>query len=231
MALLFGNMFFNRWHPEVAIRYLPIVAQIKKFGCPSVLEVGSGGLGIAPYLSLPVTGLDTNFSLPFYPLLSRVKGDGRKIPFADKSFDVVISVDTLEHISRSNRPKIITEMLRVAKKEVIVAVPTGQAARQQDEELNRLYQQIHGQSFPFLDEQLGHGLPSQEEILMAIGDNVRVENNEPLALRKFLMAGWMQPSFLAKLFYWKILLLFIPIFKLFDQPPYYRTIFYKSFRA
>lgn len=221
-------MFCNRWHPEVAIRYLPIVAEIRDKKYQTVLEVGSGGLGIAPYLERPVTGLDTSFSPPFFPLLSRVVGTGLKIPFADRSFDVVISVDTLEHVSASSRLKIVAEMSRVAKKEIIVAVPTGEAARRQDEELNELYWKIHGRTYPFLDEQLDHGLPSREEILKAMGDNVRVENNEPLALRKFLMSGWMQPGLFSKLFFWKVLLLFIPLFKLFDQPPYYRTIFYKQ---
>ncbi len=221
-------MFFNRWHPEVAIRYLPIVREIRKLRQPTVLEIGSGGLGVAPYLGRQVTGVDTSFALPFHPLLKRVVGSGTKIPFPDLSFDVVIAVDVLEHVKPADRAKVISEMRRVAKREIIVAVPTGEPAAEQDRELNETYRKIYGQTFPFLDEQLGFGLPTKEEIKKAMGDNVRVENNEPLVLRDFLMRGWMKPDFLNKLFYWKILLLFLPFFKLFDRPPYYRTIFYKS---
>ena len=220
-------MFFNRWHPEVAVRYLPIVAEIKKFNYQTVLEVGSGGLGIAPYLGRKVVGLDTKFAPPFYPLLERKIGSGLKIPFPGKSFDVVICVDTLEHVAAGDRQKIITEMRRVAKKEIIIAVPTGPEASHQDKQLNEVYKKIHGKSFYFLDEQINRGLPTKEEIKEIMGDNIGIEKNEPLALRNFLMRGWMKPDFLNKIFYWKILLLFIPLFKLFNRPPYYRTIFYK----
>lgn len=221
-------MFFNRWHPEVAIRYLPIVAEIRKFNYQTILEVGSGGLGIAPYLGQKVTGLDTKFTPPFYPLLEQKIGSGLKIPFPDKNFDVAISVDTLEHVQKSDRQKIIMEMSRVAKKEIIIAVPTGPMATNQDRELNEVYKKIHEKSFYFLDEQIDLGLPTKEEIKEIMGDIVRMEDNEPLVLRNFLMRGWMQKDFISKLFYWKILLLALPVFKLFNKPPFYRTIFYKK---
>jgi len=219
---------FYRWHPEVAVRYLPIVAEIKKLGQPTVLEIGSGGLGITPYLGRKVTGLDTKFSPPIHPLSETKIGSGTKIPFVDKSFDVVVSVDTLEHVAKAERKKIIAEMIRVARKEIIVAVPTGKKSEEQDRQLNKAYKQLYGKPYHFLDEQINLGLPEVSEIKSVIGDNIRVEENEPLVLRNFLMRGWMTKNFLAKIFYWKILLLVIPIFKLFDQPPYYRTIFYKN---
>ncbi|MBI4099942.1 class I SAM-dependent methyltransferase, partial [Candidatus Microgenomates bacterium] len=117
-------MFFKRWHPEVAIRYLPIVKEINALDRPTVLEVGSGGLGIAPYLNRSVTGLDTHFSPPFHPSLTKKIGNGTKIPFPDKSFDVVIAVDILEHVKPVDRAKVVSEIRRVAKKEIIIAVPT-----------------------------------------------------------------------------------------------------------
>lgn len=221
-------MFFSRWHPEVALRYLPIVDRIKKLGQPTVLEIGSGGLGIAPYLKKEVTGLDVRFNPPFYPLLKRKIGSCLKIPFPDKSFDVVISVDVLEHLKSEERSRVVSEMRRVAKKEIIVAVPTGELAQKQDQELNQAYKKIYGHTFPFLDEQLTYGLPSEEEIKRLMGDNVKVEKNEPLVLRDFLMRGWMTKNFLLKIFFWKVLLLVIPILRLFSKPPYYRTIFYQT---
>ncbi len=52
MNILNNCQLLNRWHPEVAIRYLPIVKQLKatSLSSGSMLEVGSGWLGIAPYL-------------------------------------------------------------------------------------------------------------------------------------------------------------------------------------
>lgn len=214
-------MFYNRWHPEVAIRYLPVVREIKKYKYKTVLEIGSGGLGIAPYLNRPVVGLDKNFLPPFHCKLQRITGIGSKIPFADKSFDVVICVDILEHVDKSERKKIIAEMTRVAAKEVIVAVPTGNKSLEQDKELATLI------DYPFFKEHLKFGLPTVDEIMSLMGDNVRVEENESLILRDFLMRGWMTKNFPAKVFYRKILLLAIPFFKIFNSPPHYRTIFYK----
>ena len=219
---------FYRWHPEVAIRYLPLIGEIEKLGRPSVLEIGSGGLGIAPYLSRRVTGLDTNFAPPFHPLLEQKTGSVLAIPFAPKSFDVVIAVDALEHIDRKNRKQAIDEMLRVAAKEVIIAVPTGKESQEQDEELNLVYQKMHGRPYPYLKEQIGFGLPEISEIKSLLGDNVRMEQNEPLALRRFLMLGWMGKGIVNKIIYWKLLLLVLPLFSFWRRPPYYRTIFYKK---
>lgn len=219
-------MIFYRWHPEVAVRYLPVVREIKSLGEVTVLEVGSGGLGIAPYLGRPVTGLDVKFDPPFHPFLKRVEGKSTKMPFADKSFDVVIGIDVLEHMDKSDREKTIAEMKRVARKRVIVAVPVGNLAQRQDQQLSYEYQKIKGKKFPFLMDHEKYGLPERKEIKKLLGENVREEENESLALRKFLMRGWMAETFLAKLFYWKILLLFIWLFKFFERPPYYRVIFY-----
>ncbi len=219
---------FYRWHPEVAIRYLPIVSEILKNDYQTILEVGSGGLGITPYLGREVTGLDRHFDPPIHPLVKTKIGSALKIPFEDKSFDVVISVDMLEHLPSTQRKKAIAEILRVTKKEIILAVPTGQESLNQDQELAAFYKKINRNNYPFLTEHKSFGLPSKEEIKSQLGDNVIMEQNEPLRLRSFLMRGWMTKNFITKLFYWKILLLAIPLFKLFDKKPYYRTIFYKA---
>lgn len=49
--------------------------------------------------------------------------DGVNIPFNDKFFDYVISVDILEHISKENRLHILKEIVRVASKRAIVVTP------------------------------------------------------------------------------------------------------------
>ncbi|MBI4990704.1 methyltransferase domain-containing protein [Candidatus Gottesmanbacteria bacterium] len=88
--------FFYRWHPEVALRYMPIVSEIKKLDEEiSILEVGSGGLGITPYLRKKMTGVDVEFKPPFHPLLHKIEALATKLPFKDGSFDVVISIDML----------------------------------------------------------------------------------------------------------------------------------------
>lgn len=222
---------FYRWHPEVALRYLPVVSEVKRESPNSVLEVGSGGLGIAPYLGREVTGADTQFSLPIHPFLKPVKVSGAKLPFADKSFDLVISVDTLEHINPRDRKAFLQELFRVAKKEVILAFPTGTKAAQQDEELARAYRGKFKTDFPFFTEHEKYGLPDKEEVLKIIKTTVpkaRVteEDNEGLGGRKFLMRGWMTKNFFAGFFYRKILLFFLPVLEYFNREPYYRVILF-----
>lgn len=47
--------------------------------------------------------------------------DGVSLPYPDNSFDVVLSSETLEHIP--DYPQVLNDLLRVAKKAVIVTVP------------------------------------------------------------------------------------------------------------
>ena len=235
LTKLSGFWFWERWHPEVALRYLPIMSEIKKMGGNiSILEVGSGGLGIVPYIKRPVTGADVNFYPPFHPLLKRVKADAKKLPFGNCSFDVVISVDTLEHMSASLRKNAISEMIRVAQNKVIISVPSGKLAFEQDLILDKLYKERFGKSYPFLEEQIGYGLPDKEEIRDTIHNeakkhckkiNLRILGNENLMLRLFLMKGFINKNIFVNIFFRKILLFLIPVISRLNQDPAYRQIF------
>jgi SAM-dependent methyltransferase len=231
--------FLHRWHPEVAIRYLPIVDEIKRMGSAvSILDVGSGGLGIAPYLKRNVVGLDTHFSPPFDARLIQKKGSALDIPFPDKSFDVVISVDMFEHIPPDSRTKAIREMMRVAKQKVIIAVPCGEMSHKQDKMLEDYYREMYSRSYRFLDEQIEYGLPQKSEFAILIRKiakssrrkfKMKSLGNEGLALRFFLMKGWITKNPITDFLNRKVLLLAIPFLKFFDHSPYYRGIFITDF--
>ncbi|OGG00206.1 hypothetical protein A2153_05310 [Candidatus Gottesmanbacteria bacterium RBG_16_38_7b] len=233
--LLKGLFFWQGWHPEVALRYLPVVSEIKKLGRqPQVLDIGSGGLGIAPYIGYKVTGCDIKFRPPFHHLLDRIKARAEKLPFADRVFDVVVSVDTLEHLNKNSRQKAIQEMLRLAEKLVCLAVPCGQPAYLQDKMLSKYYRKKFKKKYQFFEEQLKLGLPEKEEIVMfiekaAVSWNKKIKisilNNENLKLREFLMKGWMTKNILLTIFFRKILLLAIPILRRMNNKPVYRQIF------
>ena len=200
-----------------------------------ILEIGSGGLGIAPYLKMPVTGVDVEFKPPFHPLLTKVVGKAEKLDFADKSFDVVINSDMLEHLPHHKREKAIFEMIRVAKLSVIVGVPCDALAAEHDMELRHEYLKTHKTEFPFLKEQVEYGLPDKTDIIAYIENaskqldrkiKLTVSGNENMTTRKFLMRGWMSSNFLVNVFFRKILLPFIPLLMLLERPPYYRKIFF-----
>lgn len=231
-----GFFYFYRWHPEVAVRYMPVVRFINKHGKKdSVLDVGSGGLGIAPYLKRRITGLDEKFYPPYYPELEMVTGNARKMPFKDSSFDIVISMDMLEHLNKNFRTDAISEMIRVAKNYVCIGVPCGQKSLDQDKTLDLYYSKVHQSRYHFLEEQINNGLPDKKDILASIikGANkyrkiisIKVVPNENLSLRLFLMKGWLSKGFFRNLFYRKILLFFLPLFINLNSEPAYRQIYF-----
>lgn len=238
LSKLASFWFWERWHPEVALRYLPLVEEIKKLPPNSaVLEVGSGGLGIAPYLKKKVDGLDIDFSPPYHHLLNRIKGSAVNLPFNNNSYDVVLSVDLLEHIKPQFRRKAIAEMLRVSKNKVLLAVPAGSESQKQDEKFDKFYQEKYGQRYRFLQEQVSYGLPDMEEIKLYLKESAPLLNkkiiiniiaNENLKLREFLMKGWLSSNLLMNIFFRKILLLAIPLMSHLNHQPVYRIIFIVS---
>lgn len=241
LAKLSGLWFFYRWHPQIALRYLPFVKEIRKLGKDaSVLEVGSGGLGIAPYLKRKVTGVDVYFKPPFFLLLKRIKGDATNLPFDNNSFNVVLSVDMLEHLPKEKREKAVYQMIRCAQEKVLIGVPCGAKAEKQDIFLDKYYQKKFGRRFSFLKEQVVFGLPNERRISDIINRaskrakkkiKLRVKGNLNLSLRLFLMKGWVTDNLLVNLFFRKVLLLAIPLMRRMNQEPTYRKLFFVDIKT
>lgn len=55
-----------------------------------------------------------------------VRADVRKLPFGDKSFDAVIALQVLEHLHKDEAWKVLYKMEKIARKQVIVAMPIGE---------------------------------------------------------------------------------------------------------
>lgn len=94
----------------------------------SILEVGSGGDGIVKFLKYSgyykkcdIELADNNPAV-FNNIGSEKFSiiEGEQLPFEDKVFDAVISVDTLEHIPQDRRIKFFQEMKRVCKGMVLL---------------------------------------------------------------------------------------------------------------
>ena len=54
-----------------------------------------------------------------------VKSDVRRLPFADKSFDVVICLEVVEHLDKEEAKALISDMERIARDKVVMSVPVG----------------------------------------------------------------------------------------------------------
>lgn len=222
---------FYRQHPDAALRYLPIVDLLKKedLSDGKILEVGSGSYGISPYLNKSVMGVDTNFDEPEYPLLKQVRASGLNLPFKDNDFDVVIFSDVLEHVPKEKRKKVLEEAVRVAKKAVVVTGPFGKEAFLHDQKLID-YCQNTGLVHPFLKEHLELGLPETGDIYSHLQNNSKVREVKivghylNLKTREVLMKLFVSNNKLVYYFYLKGMMLFLPLLKLFNQKPCYRTL-------
>jgi hypothetical protein len=134
-----------------------------------ILDIGGHPGFIADFLP----GDDT-FILDMLPSdgPNYVQGDGARLPFQDSGFDLVVSVDTLEHIPSDQRGRFLEEQLRVSKDCVLLAAPF------EDENIS-LAEQIVNQFFikklghpnDSLEEHFANGLPGLSETLSFFDEN------------------------------------------------------------
>lgn len=111
------------------------------------------------HLFLPddtIEALDTVESdLPGYH-----RGDGTQMPFADRSYDLVVSADTLEHIPAELRERFVGELRRVAKHGVALVAPFFSPETELAEIVLQRYMQAELRyQHPFLQEHRDFGLP------------------------------------------------------------------------
>jgi SAM-dependent methyltransferase len=93
-----------------------------------------------------------------------VQADGRELPFADASFDVVACLDALEHVPASERASVAAELRRVAAHAVVVAVPTADGGTAANEAaLERFVRDVLGGEQQQLREHRERGLPTAAE--------------------------------------------------------------------
>ena len=99
---------------------------LKSISSNNVLEVGCGRAFLANLISNnhKITACDIVIPKTLKKKFTKIKfveGDIENLPFKDDEFDTVISTHTLEHTK--NLPKAVSELRRVAKKELIIVVP------------------------------------------------------------------------------------------------------------
>lgn len=135
----------------------------------SILEVG--GKGSYLQLFLPEDNI-TLLDIQGGKEENYVQGDGRQLPFENKSFDMVVSTDVLEHINDQDRGQFIQEQIRVAKRGIVLAAPfyASEIVRV-EREANLLYRKITNKDHPWLIEHIKCGLPSIKKTEKALETN------------------------------------------------------------
>jgi len=136
----------------------------------SILDVGGDPNNNAIKLFIPHRITAVN---PQYNNIS-----GTSLPFDDESFDITISIDTLEHIPNIEREKFIKELIRTSKLKAILACPFD------DPLVSEMEKAIYAVTkHPFLEEHIRNGLPNLRQTLSLIetmGLSYKIYNNDPL---------------------------------------------------
>ncbi|MBN2209399.1 MAG: methyltransferase domain-containing protein [Candidatus Coatesbacteria bacterium] len=151
-------------------RYAFVVSQLRERGLAgaSILEVGSGSFGLAPFVKHRVIGVDERFDQQRHELLAPVKGRAGHLPFRDASFDVVVSLDVIEHIPGASRSSVIAEMFRLCRSHLIVGCPVGETAKRCDRAFVD-WLTNSGKDVPWwVEEHFRTGVPSEEEMAAVI---------------------------------------------------------------
>ncbi len=95
-----------------------------------------------------------------------VSASGAKLPFEDNEFEVVTSIDTLEHIPQIDRLSFINELCRVSSHTVILAAPFHHPATVAIETLlDATHEKVFRVPHPWLHEHVENVLPRLDEIM------------------------------------------------------------------
>ena len=181
-----------------AARFFPILRELKS-NLPvggSLLEVGSGAIGLGEFWEVPFVGCDVAFSARPLGNMRAVQCSGHQLPFADGAFDGVVVSDVMEHVLPEQRKQVLIEVLRVARTVAVFANPCGPAAFELD---HRLYGEYKSRSLPppvWLEEHMLHAFPDEELFSdLPTGWNRRVLPNEALQFHYWMMRAEMLRPF------------------------------------
>ena len=144
------------------VRYLPILRILKREldESESILEIGSGPVGIGKFYPVPFVGCDVSFAWEPRAPMSPVMASATELPFKDRSFDGVIASDVLEHVPPDRREVVVSEAMRVARKLAIFGFPSGSQAFDCDRELAQIYDRRQKAKPEWLQEHMLHPFPT-----------------------------------------------------------------------
>ncbi|HWH32920.1 MAG TPA: methyltransferase domain-containing protein [Egibacteraceae bacterium] len=148
-----------------------VVDATRRVGASRVLDIGGGPGSLAAFCPDDRV-ISSDLHLPSHwhaAAPDLVLADGAKLPFADSTFDIVVTLDTLEHVPPERRPDLLSEALRVSRGYVLVVCPCGTpGVPEADAALLSFVRQRFGEEFEtvgVLQEHLGYGHPDPQQVL------------------------------------------------------------------
>jgi hypothetical protein len=218
-----------------AARYYPIVRILKTHGLfldASLLEIGSGPVGIGRFRKVPFVGCDLSFSFePKWPM-TPITASATRLPMKDNEFDVVLASDMLEHVPPDLRKTVIGESLRVARKLVILGFPCGQLAWESDKALFNTFLNAGLRPPEWLVEHMDAPFPDVDVLRDADGWEIQRIGNESIRFHSWMIEKEMSGKFLraSSLAMRVAPSLVEALLRKADRPPFYRQIFVLSRR-
>jgi predicted SAM-dependent methyltransferase len=213
-----------------AARYFPILRVLKQqlAETDSLLEIGSGSVGIRKFYRRSFVGCDISFAArPKAPMMP-VVASATTLPFGDRSFDAVVASDVLEHVPLVERMVVVREALRVTRKVAVFGFPSGQPAAEYDRKLAEAYDRQQQERPEWLQEHMRYQPFPTAALFEALqpGWTVTSFDNENVAFHNWVMERemrkWARYCFL-------LLLTALPrlmeqLLRRADREPYYRKI-------
>ncbi|MGE3466279.1 MAG: class I SAM-dependent methyltransferase [Pyrinomonadaceae bacterium] len=132
----------------------------------TLLDAGCGEYGLTAFMpTAEITGVDVLPAEAVATDVNYVHGSIIDIPFEDRSFDIAASVDVLEHLPEELRAEAVRELVRVARKAVVITFPFGERARKVDEDFKK---ELDARGLPlpeWVEEHLANRYPESQEIV------------------------------------------------------------------
>lgn len=154
-------------------RYQLTASLVRSLGVPPgarILDVGGAPGPVEDFLpdyEVVVTDLDGDHAGRY------VVADGSRLPFADRAFAAVVSLDTLEHVPPDRRAPFLSEALRVAEHAVVLSAPFASPDVVLAEKALREFISLRlSPTFPtavWLQEHEDNGLPVLQETVASLG--------------------------------------------------------------
>lgn len=208
---------------------MPIVDFVVSNDIKDILEVGSGSLGIGEFLEQKFTGCDVDFNGDINANLNPVKGSVLDLPFKDNSYELVLSVDMLEHVEKRDRALALRELVRVSKKHVLISCPCGGKSEEWEKRLSNWLRMSKKTVPEWLKEHRRYGLPEEQDIVEMLGreQNIRVSvsGNENVVVHDAVILMELTRGFARLTALYKKFPKILNYLKYLDFAPYYRKIF------
>ncbi|MCK4836261.1 MAG: glycosyltransferase [Candidatus Aminicenantes bacterium] len=169
--------------PDLIERYLSacyFIANYFEGKHPFILDVGGRVVTTAGERILPMSKLfDHSMVLDIDQLQTSgkyIRGDGILLPFKKDQFDLVLSLDVLEHIESDHREKFLKELFRVSKDIVFLSFPfQSELNNEVDRSLYHYVKSYLGSEFKELKEHMDNKLPDIGDLIKKLNDKVGIK--------------------------------------------------------